>query len=168
MLVMGAHAVDDEHLEIGPGDEMLVLGLERFLLLVVRLALKARGHCPVPVGIAHQRAHDARDGAGQVLELALVQELAQVVAGVVAGKGPIAFDRRQQVERPPRFPSQVGLDRAARLRIRQANRYAFQAGPGVGAQLRGVVVRPQGAAVRRRRRRFGCVHRITSRRKFDS
>jgi hypothetical protein len=76
VLVVGAHVVDDDDLEVGPRVQMLVLGLERLLLFVVRFSQEPYGNGSAPIGIAHQRPHDARHGVAEADEVALVQKLA--------------------------------------------------------------------------------------------
>jgi hypothetical protein len=73
---------------------MVVLGLEGHFLLVFGLALNADRDGPAPVGIAHERAHDAGDRAGQRRIILPVQQLAELMTGIATRKGPVSFNRR--------------------------------------------------------------------------
>ena len=151
-LLMGAQIVDEQDLEIGPGKQVVVLGLEGFFLLVLGLALNADRDGPAPVGIAHERAYDSGDRTRQRRIILPVQKLAELMAGVAARKNPIAFDGRQEVERPGR----LGLEALRRIApveaIGEAGGDGLEPVPGIRAELRGVVMGAERKLVHRTRR----------------
>ena len=121
-------------------------------LLVLGLALNADRDGPAPVGIAHERTYDSGDRTRQRRIILPVQKLAELMTGVAARKNPIAFDGRQEVERPGR----LGLEAVRRIApveaIGKAGGDGLEPVPGIRAELRGVVVGAERRLIHRARR----------------
>ena len=148
--------VDDQYLEIWllqrprlDGRMQVVIG---FLVFIVATAQRHRAPA---IRAGRQGAGDAAGCERQVVEIAVFQQLAQMLEGGPTRKGPIHFDGRQRLQQRLRL-GKAGLRFRGFLVAEPNQGFAglAQGAPAVLAQLHGTIVVAQG--------RFRPLHRIHS------
>jgi hypothetical protein len=138
-LLLIGHPVDDQHLEIGFSEGA---GFEREIVvdLIGLAVVAAERDRSAAIGTGGQRTRDPADGEFEVLDVAMLEQPAEVIEGGWTRKRPVGLDRCKRVEKllGLRDETFAGAPFGA-FRDQRLGDFAL-CGPAVGAQLRRAVV----------------------------
>ena len=140
-LLMLAHLVNQQHLEIGPGQRARLDRQGRLVLDLLGVAVVAgKRDGAASIGAGGQRTNHAPDREGQILPAPVVELAAHVVEGGQAREGPVHLDRGQRLEQLLGAPGQLRRTGVLRPEMREPVDGLAQRAPAVGSELDGTVV----------------------------